>query len=103
VLIRAGGRKTCEKDTFGERQPRRADGSDCPPPRIGDGQPEPPGDPGQRVRCRCLNNLDLSGYDLLVFGASIYVGKMQADMVDFINTYREALADKPQALFVALI
>jgi len=40
---------------------------------------------------------------LLVFGASIHVGKMQADMVDFINTYREALADKPQALFVALI
>lgn len=50
-----------------------------------------------------VDNLDLSGFDLLVFGASIHVGKIQSAMVDFINTNSEIIAAKPHALFVVLM
>ncbi|MBS9779823.1 MAG: menaquinone-dependent protoporphyrinogen IX dehydrogenase [Moraxellaceae bacterium] len=43
--------------------------------------------------------VDLSAYDMLILGASVRYGKHRADVVQFIETYKDELANIPTAFF----
>ena len=45
--------------------------------------------------------INFDNYEKIILGGSIYVGKLQKEILDFINKYQENLLKKPLALFVA--
>ena len=42
---------------------------------------------------------DLSGYDLVVLGGALYIGRLHHDAVAFLKQHRTELASKPLAVF----
>lgn len=49
------------------------------------------------------NNLDLSSFDVLVFGASMHVGGLESEMVSFINNHKEQIEAKARSFFLVLL
>lgn len=52
---------------------------------------------------KAANALDLAGFDRLVFGASIHVGKIEKSLAGFINAHAAAITAKPRSLFIVLM
>lgn len=50
-----------------------------------------------------VSNLALADFDHLVFGASIHIGRIEKEMVAFINDRAAAIRDKPRSLFIVLM
>ena len=49
------------------------------------------------------DNLDLSLFDLLVFGASMHAGGLETELVDFIKKNVEQIKRKPTSFFLVLL
>lgn len=47
--------------------------------------------------------IDLSAYDLLVFGASMHAGGLESELVKFINTHRQEIERRDRAFFLVLL
>jgi len=60
------------------------------------------------TRCSSTPSADtlvkaLQDFDLLVFGASIHVGKIEKTLVDYINRHANVIAEKQRSLFIVLM
>jgi menaquinone-dependent protoporphyrinogen oxidase len=49
------------------------------------------------------SGIDLSAFDLLVFGASMHAGGLERELVSFINAHSRAIAALPRSLFLVLL
>ena len=49
------------------------------------------------------DSIDLCAYDLLVFGASMHVGGLESELVEFINANREKIELRDRAFFMVLL
>lgn len=47
--------------------------------------------------------LELTAFDLLVFGASIHIGTIEKSLASFINIHRDAIEVKPHSMFIVLM
>ncbi len=52
---------------------------------------------------RAVNQLNLSDYDLLVFGASMHAGGLEKELVQFVSAHVDQIQTRPRALFVVLL
>ena len=50
-----------------------------------------------------IKAIDPSDFDLLVFGASVHIGKIEKPMIAFINHHVDSIKTKPRSLFVVLM
>lgn len=50
-----------------------------------------------------VRGIDLSRFDLLVFGASMHAGGLERELVDFINGHDAEIAGKTTSFFVVLL
>lgn len=50
-----------------------------------------------------LEDLELAGYDHLVFGASMHAGGIEAELVDFVNEHRRTIERAPRSFFLVLL
>lgn len=49
------------------------------------------------------SNIDISGYDRIIFGTGIHAGKPYSALVDFIGSHKEELESKEVILFLSCI
>ena len=47
--------------------------------------------------------VDLDGFQLLVFGASMHAGGVEKELVDFIQAHRSTIESRPRAFFLVLL
>ena len=49
------------------------------------------------------DDIDLSSFDVLVFGASMHAGGLEDELVDYINKHREQIERKRRSFFLVLL
>lgn len=50
-----------------------------------------------------LADIDLAGFDLLVFGGSMHAGGLEKELVNFINCHQHAIEPKVRSFFLVLL
>lgn len=50
-----------------------------------------------------VDDIDLSSVDLIVCGASMHVGRLESEIVDFINRNKDQIEAKPRSFFLVLL
>lgn len=48
-------------------------------------------------------SVDLAGFDLLVFGASMHAGGLERELIEFMDTHAALIESKPRAFFLVLL
>jgi menaquinone-dependent protoporphyrinogen oxidase len=55
------------------------------------------------VDAKTAAGISLSGFDLLVFGASMHAGGLERELVGFVNAHAEEISQCPRSFFLVLL